>query len=171
MQPNPLNFPLAQLYHKAVNPADPRSGTGRRLLAEYNDFRNAVLALPPKSTTQDGENRRIGGTPPRMDRYGHSAGDGRNLDHAPRGLLAAAMQMLKKPGMIWTRLSAAGGVVVDAHSRSVPAVQSSAVVRRNVGHPVGLPQGGHFSGMANEPFQSDGKPVFLSVAIRAANSA
>ena len=81
-----------------------------------------------------------------MDRYGHSAGDGRNLDHAPTGLLAAAMQMLKKLGMIWMRLSAAGGVVVDPHSRSVPALQSSAVVRRNVGlssnplgHPVGLP--------------------------------
>ena len=30
---------------------------------------------------------------------------------------------------------------------------------------------GHFSVMVNEPFQSDGKPVFLSLAIRAANNA
>jgi len=29
----------------------------------------------------------------------------------------------------------------------------------------------HFSVMVNEPFQSDGKPVFLSVVIRAANNA
>jgi hypothetical protein len=35
-----------------------------------------------------------------MDRYGLSACDGRNLGHAPTELLAAAMEMLKKLGMI-----------------------------------------------------------------------
>jgi hypothetical protein len=70
------------------------------LLAEHNDVRDAVRAVPPESAAQDGEKRRIGDIPPPMDRYGFSACDGRNLGHAPTELLAAPMEMLKKPGMI-----------------------------------------------------------------------
>ena len=33
---------------KAVNPADPRSGTGRRLLAEYNDFSERGACFTPE---------------------------------------------------------------------------------------------------------------------------
>ena len=39
---------LPEFPPKAVNPADPRSGTGRRLLAEYNDFSECGACFTPE---------------------------------------------------------------------------------------------------------------------------